>query len=313
MHGPRWQPQPGRPCSADPERACRRLEELASELRCRVSDPSRQQDVKTARQQAVSARHWREQAAAEYPAAQRSRKLAQSKLGPLQAELREVQEHCVRQEKDNQGLRRTIERLQDQLAEAKAEVTRCKDEAAKAEHEEAALQHEDGVLQQSLESLAQVQKTLEERRDEERQKRLELKAAFRSKIQSVEEEQSKLKHRCGVQAAEIEAWHTRVAEQEEQTTAAIAELERCRAAAEEAGRQAQEVLQAKCYAHAEFMQAQKAHRQLNDSLKEAQQRLERRLREDAEVQSQWRLEHLNRVDARAQVRRSLDREILIAT
>eukprot|EP00931_Biecheleriopsis_adriatica_P068708 TRINITY_DN4261_c0_g2_i1.p1 TRINITY_DN4261_c0_g2~~TRINITY_DN4261_c0_g2_i1.p1 ORF type:complete len:321 (-),score=115.27 TRINITY_DN4261_c0_g2_i1:37-999(-) len=298
---------------ADPERACRLLEERAAELRCRLSETSRQQELKAARQQAASARAWREQAAAEYPPAQRARKLAQSKLGPSQTELRAVLERCERQEKDNEGLRRTLQRLQEQLTHARAEVSKCKEEAAKAEQDEATLWHEDEVLQQSVDTMADVRKCLEERREEERQKRLELKAAFRAKIQSVEEEQTKLKQRCQEQAAEFEAWQVRVAEQQEQTNAAVAELESCRAAADEAGREAQQVLLAKQHTHAEFMQVQKAHRQLNDSLKEARQRLQRRLKEDAEVQSLWRLEHLNQVDARAQARRSLDREILIAT
>jgi len=296
----------------DAESVCRQLEETVLELTSRLKDPRRQEELKLAKQQAVSAKSFREQALMQYPAAQRARKTAQSKLEATRCELTRVCAVNEGKAKTNQGLRRTLQRLEAELVEAKAEVVCRKEAAARAEEKEETVQREDEELQRTVDCMSEAQLELESHHAVEHQKSLDVKAVFRAKMQRVEEELGEMQQESSAQDAELNAWKEKLARQEEKTKAALAELAKCKAEADEAGAEAARALSAKQAMQAEFSQVQRGNRQLLQSLKEAKQKVDQLMREDAEVQSRWRLDHLSRVDARVEARRMRNQEILVA-
>eukprot|EP00930_Biecheleria_cincta_P061727 TRINITY_DN4728_c0_g4_i1.p1 TRINITY_DN4728_c0_g4~~TRINITY_DN4728_c0_g4_i1.p1 ORF type:complete len:322 (+),score=95.72 TRINITY_DN4728_c0_g4_i1:100-1065(+) len=297
----------------DPELACRNLEKLVAELQSRVVEPSGKEKLRAARQQASLARAWREQAALQYPAAQRARRTAQSKLQEVRGNLHDALEANARQEKDNFGLLRTLAGLQKRMQKMQIEVAHQKGEADKADEQEESLRMVDLNLQRSVGSMGDVQKVLEDRLQEERQKRLELKASMRAKIQRVEQEHAVLKLRAAEQTAELEVWKQRLAEQNDATRAALEKLFHCQTAAEGAAKAASQKLAAKQEMHAQFMHIQKVHRELHRDVEETQKLLDKEIQEEAEVQGNWRLDHLARVDAWVEARKCRDREIVIAS
>lgn len=312
-------PYPGHRCRRaqeryiDPELACRNLEKLVAELQSRVVEPNGKEKLCASKQQASLARAWREQAALQYPAAQRARRTAQSKLQEVRCNLHDSLEANARQEKDNFGLLRTLTRLQERMQKMHFELAHHKGEADKADEQEEGLRMIDMNLQRSVGSMGDVQKILEFRLQEERQKRLELKASMRAKIQRVEQEHAVLKLRAAEQSAEIEAWQARVAQQKAATRAAHEKLCRCQMAAEDAAKAASQKLAAKQEMHAQFMQIQKVHREMQRDVEEAQKLLDREIQEEAEVQGNWRLDHLARMDAWIEARKCRDREIVVAS
>eukprot|EP00441_Pelagodinium_beii_P022462 CAMPEP_0197653070 /NCGR_PEP_ID=MMETSP1338-20131121/34831_1 /TAXON_ID=43686 ORGANISM="Pelagodinium beii, Strain RCC1491" /NCGR_SAMPLE_ID=MMETSP1338 /ASSEMBLY_ACC=CAM_ASM_000754 /LENGTH=303 /DNA_ID=CAMNT_0043228071 /DNA_START=56 /DNA_END=967 /DNA_ORIENTATION=- len=300
------------PSLAEPELACRLFEEKLAELTSKLADPRRQQELQLAKKQAGSAKTVRGQALIQYPAAQRARKQAESKLESTRRELRRVLEANEGKSKANQGLQRTLQRLQADLMEVKAEVLRRKEAAACAEEKEEHVRREDEELQQTVDSMSQAQLELESHQADEQQKTLELKAVFRAKMQRVDEELAEIQQQFSAEEAELNVWKEKLSQQEEKTKKALTELAKCKAEADEAGAQASQALMAKQVMQAEFSQVQRGSRQLLQSLKEAQQKVDQLIREDAEVQSRWRLDHLSHVDSRVQARRLRDQEILVA-
>lgn len=297
----------------DSELACRNLEELVAELQSRVVEPNGKEKMCAAKQQASLARAWREQAALQYPAAQRARRTAQSKLQEVRCNLHDALEANARQEKDNFGLLRTLTRLQERMQKTQIEVAHQKGEADKADEQEQSLRMVDINLQRSVGGMGDVQKVLEVRLQEERQKRLELKASMRAKIQRVEQDHAVLKLHAAEQTAELEAWKVRVAQQKDTTRTAHAKLSHCQMAADDAAKAASHKLAAKQEMHAQFMQIQKVHREMHRDAEEAQKLLDKEIQEEAEVQGNWRLDHLARVDAWVEARKCRDQDIVVAS
>lgn len=299
--------------SIDPELACRNLEKLIAELQSRVAEPDGKQKLCAAKQQSSSARAWREQAAMQYPAAQRARRTAQSRLQEVRCNLHAVLQANARQGKDNRGLLRTLERLHGHMQKTRMDVAQHKEAVDKADEQEESLRIADMNLQRSVSNMGDAKKMLEVRLEQERQKRLELKASIRVKVQRVEQEHAVLQLRAAEQTAETEAWKARIAEQKDATHAALEKLSQCQAAAEGAAKAARQGLLAKQEMHAQFMQIQKGHREMCRDLEEAKKLLDKEIQEEAEVEGNWRLDHISRIDAWIETRRSRDQEIIVAS
>ena len=97
------------------EVACRHLEEAVAELHARLHDQSQEEALKLLQQHVAAARAEREQAAAEFPPAQRARCRAQALLQQNSKELDQIQASIAQEEKDTLGIRRSLEKLHDQI------------------------------------------------------------------------------------------------------------------------------------------------------------------------------------------------------
>mmetsp|Transcript_59650 Transcript_59650/g.134606 ORF Transcript_59650/g.134606 Transcript_59650/m.134606 type:complete len:339 (-) Transcript_59650:56-1072(-) len=291
-------------------RAASSLERRALELAAQLRDGERQLAI--ARREAAAARAARGIAAQTAPAARRASRNAAARLEEAQAALRKQEEVRQRREQECRGLRRTVARLRQKIGSTKEEAAHGRGVVAEAGDAEDALIVEEQSLEQAISSMEGVQRALERRIAAEKERRLRLKVSADAKFQRVEERLQALRAKVRQHEAELAVWEKRAAEQEANAADARTERRRWREAADRAGateRWQQEERQAM---YSELVEARRSQMQLQSTLEATLEHLDFRVKAEAEAQRQWRLRHLEQVDARANARRSLEEEIVVA-
>merc|ERR1719336_3795239 len=128
----------------------------------------------------------------ELAGSRREQRLAAGSLAEVQGAVESAEAACAARESDNRGLRRTLERIQARLGDAK-EVDTCKPLAVQVQDHQDALEVEERTLQESIASIREVGGTLRKRLALEREKRLKLKASCRAKLERLGESQAALR------------------------------------------------------------------------------------------------------------------------
>ena len=289
---------------ADAAHACRDLEEMASKLYSRLHDPARQDSLKEAREDALSARRQQEKVASEFPAAQRSRRTAQSRLQSTLDELNDTLLSNAQQEKDLHGLRRTLQKLQEQLQAAKNRVKKIAQETSLLDKEEADLLLEQQSVQSYADAMKSEEEALAQGVADERQKRMELKAACRQRIQKIEQSKLELRNELEKRLGDLDSRKSAFKKQEESTEASRANMLRCKEEAETAGNEASLALQEMQEIHEEWGHAQKQHADLEDALKQMKTALQGEIEEEAQALINWRQNYMQRLDSKLEARRA---------
>lgn len=283
-------------------KACRDLEETAVRLYSQLQNPK--QDLQQARESAFAARRQQEKVASEFPAAQRSRRTAQSRLQSTLEELNDTLLSNTQQTKDVHGLQRTLQKLQEQLRARQKKVQQIVEETRLLDKEEADLLLERQRVQSCADAIKSEEEGLAQGVAEERQKRMELKAACRQRITKIEQSKIDLNSDLAKRMKDLESLVSALKKQEESTEASRAKMLQCKAESEAAGNEASLALQAMQQIHEEWGHAQKQHAELEDALKQMKKDLQTEIENEAQAMIDWRQNHMKNLDAKLDARRS---------
>ncbi|CAK9010007.1 unnamed protein product [Durusdinium trenchii] len=296
-----------RPSMGEMCNACRQLEEAAAALFARLQTARRRCVV--VGEEVSFASLQREKAASEFPPVQRSRCQAQSRLQSTLEELSGVLLSNTQQEKDLRGLRRSLEKLRRQLGCIETQVEGCVQQTSLLKREEEALSLEQERLQTNIEEMKSEEGAFARQVADERQKRMELKAACRQRIKKVEYSRAELLDQLEKQAGETLELKETVRKQQESTNVALANLLRSEADANEAGNEASSALHAREQMHKEWGQVQKEHVQLKDALKELRRDLLIHAQQEMQAMSDWRFGYMKHLDEKLEAKRNLSKTL----
>lgn len=283
-------------------KACRDLEETAARLYSQLQNPK--QDLEKTRASAFAARRQQEKFASEFPAAQRSRRTAQSRLQSTLEELNDTLLSNTQLTKDVHGLGRTLQKLQEQLRAKQKKVQQIVEETRLLDKEEADLLLERQSVQSCADAIKSEEEGLAQGVAEERQKRMELKAACRQRIAKIEESKIDLNSDLAKRMKDLESLVSVLKKQEESTEASRAKMLQCKAESEAAGNEASLALQAMQQIHEEWGHAQKQHAELEDALKQMKKDLQIEIENEAQAMIDWRQNHMKNLDAKLEARRA---------
>lgn len=284
------------------------LEQQVSEL---VEELQRgEQELAVLRRDAANRRSGREAAEQGLPLAQRSKRLAAERQKEVGERLRNEHEAREKLLKDTQGLRRTVERLEQrrQDAEAVAELEKADEEESNAAKQ--TLDIEEESLRLSLASMVEMEPMLERRVAAEREQRLRLKAAVRSKFQRIGDKHEDLLRQLGEHEIAMEQWRQKIQEQEARAASLTAVLHRSRVEHRRARHQRQNDKSDKDWLRHELNDATRKHDQLLQELESTRLQIAEWKRRQADVQKEQCLRRIAKVDARTNARRAwLDQKI----
>lgn len=289
---------------ADAAHACRELEETAARLYSQLHDPRKQDSLKKAQENASAARKQHEKVASEFPAAQRSRHTAQSRLQSTLEELNDTLLSIAQQEKDLKGLRRTLRKLQEHLRVAQQKTQQILENASILEKEEADLLRERQRVKSCADAIKSEEEALAQGVADERQKRMELKAACRQRINKIEQSKLELQVDLEERLKELDVLRSALKKQEDSTETSRAKMLQCKAEAEAAETDASLALQAMQQIHEEWGQAQKQHAQLKDALMQMKKDLQAEIENESQALLDWRQKHMQHLDAKLEAKRA---------
>eukprot|EP00747_Dinoflagellata_sp_TGD_P168052 gnl/TRDRNA2_/TRDRNA2_193612_c0_seq1.p1 gnl/TRDRNA2_/TRDRNA2_193612_c0~~gnl/TRDRNA2_/TRDRNA2_193612_c0_seq1.p1 ORF type:complete len:330 (+),score=86.81 gnl/TRDRNA2_/TRDRNA2_193612_c0_seq1:36-1025(+) len=291
--------------------------ETANSLESQLLDLTQQAQsgarrLQVAQREAAEAKKEREEAAAKLPAAKRAKNAMLASVADTDAALRNEVGENVRRARDNKGLQRTLNTLQKRLGRADVEVAEQKESVARCADLEDASEIEERSLQRNLGSMSGgVRRALERRTGAEREKRLELEAEVKAKLERVERAQEPLRDLVKAHEKELELLSSELAAQEARTRDVKLELAKWREKAKAATLLVQEQQQARKSMQQELIQMQHSHDQLQADYQATVAELAARSQYEATVQKQWRMKHIQELDARIDARRRVDKDITI--
>jgi len=265
-----------------------------------------------ARREAAEALAAQDAASGELALAQRRRRLAADAQGEAEKALAGAEAALKAKRRTCEGLRRTLDRLHEDLGAAAQAVADGAAAAERAGGVEAAFADEATTLEQEAAGLGDMQEGLRRRAAAERDKRLRLKACARARLQRDEDGLEALRAEAGARDAEAAALRERAAAQRASASAAEVELGRRQAERAEAEVRLQGRRKERKALYLELLHLRRAHEQMRRDTSAVDEELARRARRRGDARRAFCLEHIGQVTARIALAQRLDEDVVVA-
>lgn len=280
-------------------------------LEAQVSDGAAR--LKRARAETAEANESRERVAARLPEVSRRAKQVRERFEATERELIQELERHRKHERDNEGLWRTLVRLQDRVQTVAEHASQCHGEAEEEQDLLEVARVEEESLRRTIEGLQKTQQAdLEQRLALAREKRKLIEASAIAKLQRAAAREEHIVGKASGHQSELDALQDQADEAKERAQVAWEDCLHWREAAERARAYVDDQFEARREMHRELVDLQTSHAKVKKDLEHIYLQLGEIKEIEGAAQKEWRLKHLERVDARAEKHRALNQEFVIA-
>eukprot|EP00929_Paragymnodinium_shiwhaense_P038763 TRINITY_DN20447_c0_g1_i1.p1 TRINITY_DN20447_c0_g1~~TRINITY_DN20447_c0_g1_i1.p1 ORF type:complete len:322 (+),score=110.06 TRINITY_DN20447_c0_g1_i1:123-1088(+) len=252
-------------------------------------------------------------AAALPPRLGRAQRILRSQLEAAQKRTRSEVARQRKHEKDNEGLRRTLVRLEEWIQSRSGAANRCRGDTELAEDAAEADCVQEESLVKTVEGMRDAQKLGEERVGLEKEKYMQLKVCVEAKFEELEAEDEELRT---IAAAHDERWlemKAVVESHEEEAQAALAKLTHIADVRAAKVEELQQQVDARRSMHGELVELKQTHERLRAQLDTIASQFDHMAAQDRAVREDWQQRQIQAWDRRWETRRAMDKDIPVGT